>query len=103
MWAQLISFDFKPGKEAELSRLVEHLQKIEQPESGLIREVAMSDQKNPTRAYVLAIFESEEKARQRENDPRRSEGAQVMRALMADVLEGAPEFVDLNVVAEYVL
>jgi hypothetical protein len=43
------------------------------------------------------VFESEEKARAREQDPRRQEGLKPVQALMADLLEGPPEFVDLIV------
>jgi hypothetical protein len=57
----------------------------------------MRDQKDPAQAYILAVFESEQKARAREQDPRRQEGLQAMRATMADILAGAPEFTDLTV------
>jgi len=37
-----------------------------------------------------------------EHDPRRQEGLQTVRALMAEIFDGAPEFVDLTVVEEFV-
>jgi len=37
-----------------------------------------------------------------EHDPRRQEGLQKVRALMAEIFDGAPEFVDLTVVEEFV-
>jgi hypothetical protein len=44
------------------------------------------------------MFESEEeKARAREQDPRRQEGLKAMQATMADILAGPPEFTDLTV------
>jgi hypothetical protein len=46
------------------------------------------------------VFESEEHARARENDPRRQELLQPARAAMAGMLDRAPGFVDLVVVAE---
>jgi hypothetical protein len=49
---------------------------------------------------MLVVFESEEKARARENDPRRQEGLQAARTTMAEIFDGAPEFVDLTVVDE---
>ncbi|MDT4960639.1 MAG: hypothetical protein QOF87_286, partial [Pseudonocardiales bacterium] len=55
---------------------------------------------DPSRIYTLVVFESEEQARARENDPRRRERLEPARAAMAEVLDGAPEFVDLAVVAE---
>ena len=69
--------------------------------SGLIRSFMMQDQKDPSRAYMLVVFESEEKARARENDPRRQEGLQAARAIMAEIFDGPPEFVDVTVVEEF--
>ncbi len=102
MWAQLISVRLKPGKEADLSRLVEELKAAEQPGSGLLRSSAMQDQKDPNQVHMLVVFESEEKARERENDPRRNEGLQTARATMAEIFDGAPEFTDLTVLADWV-
>ena len=103
MWAQLISMKLKPGRESDLTFLAEGLQAIEQPGSGLLRSTAMQDQNDPSRAYVLVVFESEEHARAREQDPRRDEGLAEMRAMMAEIFEGPPEFTDLNVVTDLVL
>ena len=100
MWAQLITTRLKPGKESEFPRLVEALKQTEQPGSGLVRSIAMRDQKDPGKLYMMVIFESEEKARERENDPRRQEGLQDARAIMQELFDGAPEFVDLEVVSE---
>jgi quinol monooxygenase YgiN len=102
MWAQLITTRLKPGKEGELPRLYEQLRATEQPGTGLVRSMAMQDQKDPSRAYMLVVFESEEKARARESDPRREEGLKVARATMAEIFDGPPEFVDLVVVEETV-
>jgi hypothetical protein len=49
---------------------------------------------------ILVVFESEEKARARERDPRRQEGLQVLRATLTDRLAGPPEFTDLAVVED---
>ena len=49
----------------------------------------------------MVVFESEEKARAREADPRRREGLQAARALMAEIFDGPPDFVDLAVVEEF--
>jgi quinol monooxygenase YgiN len=101
MWAQLITVRLKPGKEGDLPRLVEQLQAAEQPGSGLVRSSAMQDQDDPSRVYMLIVFESEEKARERENDPRRSEGLQIARATMAEIFDGAPEFTELSVIVDW--
>ncbi len=67
MWAQLIKVRLKPGK--DLAEAAVHLRAAEQPGSGLVREMFMRDQKDPDQAYILAMFESEKKARGREQDP----------------------------------
>ena len=74
MWAQLITTRLKPGRENDLPTLVEQLRAVEQPGSGLVRSTAMQDQNDPSKVYMLVVFESEEKARARENDPRRGGG-----------------------------
>ena len=99
MWAQLIKMRLKPGK--DMTEVDAQLRAAEQPGSGLVRSIAMRDQKDPSQAYFLVVFESEEKARAREQDQRRQEGLQAVRATMADIFEGPPEFVDLTVVEEW--
>ena len=86
MWAQLITTRLKAGKEDQLPRLYAQLRAAEQPGTGLIRSTAMQDQKDPSRVYMLVIFESEEKARARENDPRRLEGLQAATRRPANAL-----------------
>jgi hypothetical protein len=97
----MISVRLKPGKDADLPRLFEQLAAAEQPGSGLLRSLAMRDQKDPSRLYMLVLFESEEKARARESDERRQEGLSVARATMAEIFDGPPEFADLTVVNDY--
>jgi quinol monooxygenase YgiN len=102
MWAQLITTRLKPGKEGGLSTLFEQLQAVEQPGSGLVRSMAMRDQDDPSRVYMLVVFESEERAREREQDERRQQGLEAARATMAEIFDGPPEFLDLAVVTEIV-
>jgi hypothetical protein len=99
MWAQLIKVRLKPGQ--DLAVAAAQLRAVEQPGSGLVREMFMRDQKDPGQAYILAVFESEELARARERDPRRQEGLLAMQATMADVLAAPPEFTDLTVDDEW--
>ena len=89
MWAQLITM-----------KLIGQLQETELPGSGLVRSTVLRDQKDPSRVSFLVVFESEEKARERENDPRRQEGLLAAQATMAEIFDGAPEFVDFTVVHE---
>lgn len=100
MWAQLQRVSSKPEKEAELLDVFEQLHAIEQADSGLTKTMVMRSQADPTLVFVLVVFDSEEKARAREQDPRRQQGLQRIRAAMGDVLDGPPEFFDLNVLRD---
>jgi len=100
MWVQLIKVRLKPG--ADLSAVAEVLKQAEQPDSGLERELFLRDQDDVDTAYVLAVFESEERAREREQDPRRAEGQQAIKDVMAQVLAAPPEFANLTVVEDWV-
>ena len=102
MWAQLSSVRVKEGNADVVGRAMEQLRDFEQPESGLLRTIVMQDQEDPAHLFVLVVFESEEKARAREADPRRQEGIQALRTSLAEVLDGAPEYTDLHVVADLV-
>ncbi|MDX6199171.1 MAG: hypothetical protein QOJ79_2322 [Actinomycetota bacterium] len=101
MWMQIIKTRLKQGDDAEVIALMNSLNALEQPGSGLVRSTAARDQKNPSDVYIIVMFESEEKARAREGDERRQEGLQAVRQVMAEMFDGPPEFIDLNVVAEH--
>ena len=101
MWAQLITARLKPGREADLPKLFEQVQAVEQPGSGLLRSIAMQDQKDPSKVLMLVMFESEEKARAREQDERRQEGLADARATMAAIFDGPQEFVDLTIINDF--
>lgn len=45
----------------------------------------MLDQKDPSQMYALVLFESEEEAHAREQDPRRQETLQEVSAQMAEI------------------
>jgi quinol monooxygenase YgiN len=102
MWAQMLTLRLKPGKEEELPRVYELLRAAETPGSGLLRSTAMRDDKDPNRIVNVVIFESEEKAREREQDPARREALAEVQKLMADLFDGPPEFVDLTVLEDAV-
>ena len=103
MWAQLITMRLKPGQDAGLTKVIDQLRATEQPGSGLVRSLALRDQKDPNHVSFLVVFESEEAARARESDERRQAGLETVRATMAEIFEGAPEFTDFDVVAETVV
>src|SRR5665213_1828585 len=98
MWAQMITSRLKPGREDELVTLTAQLKAAEQPGSGLIHATATRDASDPSRVIMFVVFESEEKARERESDSRRQEGLTEARGTMAEIFEGSPEFTDLTVV-----
>lgn len=101
MWAQIIKTRVKPGMDDRLADLLAQLRATEQPGSGLLRTTAMRDQNDPALLYLMVVFESEEAARAREQDPRRSEGLEAARRIMAEILDGPREFVDLVVLEEW--
>lgn len=101
MWAQLIRTRVKDGTEAGLSQLIQQLRDTEQAGSGLVRSMVMREAHDPNSIAMFVVFESEEKARARENDPRRAEGLADARATMAEIFDGPPSFTDLVVVEEY--
>ncbi len=88
MWAQLISTRLKPGKDQELPGLLDQMKATEQPGSGLLRSMSFRGQQDPSRFFTLVVFESEEKAQAREQDPRRGEALAAARATMAEVFDG---------------
>ncbi len=99
MWAQLIKMRLKPGNDT--AELDNQIRAAEQPGSGLVRTLVMHDQKDPGQVYALVVFESEEKARAREQDPRRQERLHAARAMMANIFDGPPQFTDLRVTDEW--
>jgi hypothetical protein len=102
MWAQLIRTRLKPDKDMDMAEVNRRIRAVEQPGSGLVRTLVMRDQTDPSRLYTLVMFESEEKARIREQDPRRREGLEAARSIMADILDGPPDFTDLHVLHEWI-
>lgn len=100
MWAQLIKMRVKPDKLAELPGLFDQLNAAEQPGSGLVRTTVTQDQKDPTQLYVLVVFDSEEKAREREQDPIRAAELASAQQMMTQVFDGPPEFVDMTVLLD---
>ena len=97
MWAQIQKVSTNPEREAEVLGIFEQLRAVEQEDSGLLQTLVMRSQTDPTEVFVVVVFESEEKARAREEDPRRQEPLQGIRGAMGDALNGPPEFFDCDV------
>ena len=100
MWAQIIKMRLKPGMDNELVVVMDLLKSAEQPRSGLLRSTTMRDQRDPSIVYTMVVFDSEESARAREQDPRREQMLQSAREMMGQMFDGPPEFIDLDVVTE---
>ena len=73
MWAQLISMRLREGHEHELAGVMDALDAVEQPDSGLLHSLTMTEQGDARQVHVLVVFASEEQARAREDDPRRQD------------------------------
>lgn len=99
MWAQMISVSLTPGREDDLERISQMINDVELPDSGLLQQLTMRDQADPSKAHFLIVCESEEKAREREADPGRDERLGPVRALMGEVFDGPPTFTDFDVAA----
>jgi heme-degrading monooxygenase HmoA len=97
MWAQMQRVSTNPESEAEVLEIFEQLLAIEQEHSGLLQTLVMRSQADPTEVFVVVVFESEEKARARDKDPRRQEALERIRGAMGEVLNGPPEFFDCDV------
>ena len=101
MWAQMIRTRVKEGSEDGLQQLFQQLRDAEQSDSGLVRTLVMREQQDPNSLSMLVVFESEQKARARENDPRRADALAAARATMAQIFDGPPTFTDFVMVEEY--
>lgn len=101
MWAQMIKVRVKQGKEDDVRKALEQLLSAEQRDSGLLQQMLMRNQKDPEAFYLLAVFESEEKARAREADPRRKEATGAMNSVLREALASPPEFMDFDVVQRH--
>ncbi len=100
MWAQLISMRLREGHEHELDGVMDALDAVEQPDSGLLHSLTMTEQGDARQVHVLVVFASEEQARAREDDPRRQDALIPVREKMAEIFEGPPAFTDLTVVVD---
>jgi hypothetical protein len=99
MWAQLVKFKLADGvteeKMAEVGRRWED-EVGRGTDSGWQRNVTLQDQNDPTIIYQLVYFESEEKARANEQNPKHL----ALLEELSRLLGSEPEFVDLIPVEE---
>jgi len=99
----MITSRLKPGKDDDLGTLTAQLKAAERSGSGLVHATAARDSKDPSRVIMFVVFESEERARERESDPGRQEQLSEARATMMEIFDGAPDFTDLTVIDDWSL
>lgn len=98
MWAQLVKVKTRSGnsdKIEELGRKWEE-QVGRGTDSGWVRTLTYRNRSNPNEVFMLAEFESEDKARKNE----RGERHNALMQEMAQLFDGPPEYVDLEPTAE---
>ena len=100
MFGQVMVMDVKPDRVGDLPRIFELLAEAEQPDSGWLRTVVLRDRGDAHRLFTVVVFENEEKARTRENDPRRTEKLSEAQALLREVLAAPPQFHDCDVLLD---
>lgn len=101
VWAQLITVRLKDDSSGELERVMDRLRAAEQPDSGLVRQTVLRDRSDPRVIRTLAVFESEEKARAREADPRRATATAEVQARLQALIDGPPEFDHFDILLEF--
>ncbi|MGI8549458.1 MAG: antibiotic biosynthesis monooxygenase family protein [Dehalococcoidia bacterium] len=96
MWAQIIKVRIKPGHEQESEQMREEILARARQRPGWVRSITMTNQRDPQEVYGLVMFDSEEQARASERTSDQDEVGQRMR----EFVDGTPEFIDLDVVAD---
>jgi len=96
----MIATRFKEGHEGDWSRLIEQLRASEQRFGTCALDGDAGPAGSDQGAHVRRLRQRRSGACAG-NDPRRQEGLQAARATMAEIFDGAPEFVDLTVVDEF--
>lgn len=94
MWSQLVKLRVKPGSEGQMEGFEERWEREvgRGTDSGWVQTQIFKNPSNSNEWYLLATFESEEKARQSENNPKHQE---VVGDIM-DLMESEPEYTDLD-------
>ena len=98
MWAQLVKVRVAEGKFDELMEFNHQweAQVGRAPGSGWAREFVLRSSTDPNEMYMLVYFDNEEKARANERNPQHLD----LIAQWEKLLDGEPQFVDLNPVEE---
>jgi heme-degrading monooxygenase HmoA len=97
MFGQVMVMDVKADRVGDLPRIMDLLAEAEQPDSGWLRTVVLHERADAHRVFTVVVFESEEKARARESDPRRQEKLGEAQALLREILTAPPQFHDCDV------
>jgi heme-degrading monooxygenase HmoA len=94
MWAQLVKMRATPEYEGQFKQFESDWEEQvgRADGSGWVRTLAFQAANDPSEYYIIAFFESEEKARANETNPKHQE----LIGRMATRLQGEPEYVDLT-------
>src|SRR5437588_508053 len=94
MWAQIVKIRIKPGSADKLDDFNKRWESEvgRGTDSGWIRTSVYRGKSDPDEYYIIAHFESEQKARQNE----RGERHQALMQELAPMMAGEPSYVDLE-------
>lgn len=98
MWAQLVKARTQPGNRDKLEAISDKWEEQvgRGTNSGWVRTLTYRNASDPNEVYIIAHFESEEAARRNEQSQQHTAVMQEMAAM----LEGQPEYVDLEPVSD---
>lgn len=98
MWAQFIKARIRSGRDQEAREIAREFEAQSRTDRiGPTRVIVFRNQSDPDEHLTIAYFESEEKAREAERDPKQAE---LIRRYW-EVYDGPPEYADLNVFFEW--
>ncbi len=98
MWAQLVKARLRPGVEDQLMSVNQRWEDEvgRGTDSGWLRTLSFRGADDPGQLYMIVFFESEEKARANERNPKHQEIA----GQLSQFAEGQLQFVDLTPIRE---
>lgn len=98
MWAQIIRHRATPENHEKIVDMVREMRINDFGAGrGLVRGYILRNQRDPNEYYHVIVFQSEEAARERERLPETQEFGRRMR----DLIDGQPDFVDLELIEEF--
>ena len=96
MWAQIVKARVTPDGKKQMRQLVDETDGPQNEREGWLRTIVMEDQDNPELVYTLVLFENEDIARRGEQSP----DVEALTRRLQQIMQGTPEFINLNVLTE---